>query len=300
MSPLTKAFVVLTTVLAVLLVALVVPFVAQTEEARTEISALQAQVRAAEEAARLKDLEIQQIEERIAGERQQMTAETNAMAARLSEMQGRLQDVQAQASQGAAQMTDLRASIAQFSAAAQQDAELLSTLRAELNEARNQLIDTRGKNIEQADVIVALQAEMASLERQVRRVQEQLVAAEQEATQLQDQLTRAIEYVPTDDRAGILGGPAQQGALAAGTPTTQPVRGQVTGVRELDGTTLVQVDIGRADGVEAGNRLIVARGQDFLGTLVLDEVRDQEAAGRLVLQQGTVQAGDTILGGAGF
>lgn len=143
----------------------------------------------------------------------------------------------------------------------------------------------RGRNIELADRGVELQSQLEAFDREVRRLRERMVG-------LQDEVVRMSSVIESN--------PELRQQLAGGEPVAvQPpdVRGEVTGVQQAGETTLVSVDLGSSDGIEQGNQLMVARGQQYLGTLRIETVREREAAGRMVLQEGTVQPGDTIYGG---
>lgn len=285
MSALTKAFVVLTTILSVLLVALVVPFVARTQNFQDQVRSLEQQRTVAEQTARQRQLDLQNVVDQLGAQQQQSQQQVADLNAQIRTLQTQLQDERTKAQTERAQLADLRASLTRFGAAAEQDAALLQTLRNELNSSREELVQVRGRNIELADRGVELQSQLDAYDREVRRLRERMVGLQEEV----QAMTGVIESNPEL---------REQLASGESAPTQAPeVRGQVTAVQEAGDATLVSVDLGSADGIQEGNRLMVARGQEFLGTLQIDTVRESEAAGRMVLQQGTVQQGDTIYGG---
>ncbi|HEX7008378.1 MAG TPA: hypothetical protein VF184_00255, partial [Phycisphaeraceae bacterium] len=65
MSTLTKAFVVLVTVLSILLVAVVVPFVARTQDLQSQLQATNSALNAAEQKARQYQAEITAAQDRV-------------------------------------------------------------------------------------------------------------------------------------------------------------------------------------------------------------------------------------------
>lgn len=285
MSALTKAFVVLTTVLSVLLVALVVPFVARTQNFQDQITSLEQQRLVAQQTARQRQLDLQNVADQLAAQQQQFQTQAQDLATQITHLQTQLQDERAKSATERAQLADLRASLTRLAAAAEQDAALLKTLREELKSARGELVDVRGRNIQLADRGVELQSQLEAYGREVRRLSERMVALQEEATTL-----RGVVESHPELREQVASGNAR--------PVQAPeVRGEVTGVQKAGDTTLVSVDLGSSDGLEEGNRLMVARGQQYLGTLQIETVRERESAGRMVLQEGQVQEGDTIYGG---
>ena len=297
MSPLTKAFVVLVTILSVLLVALVVPFVAQTQNFNDQVRQEQAARATAEQSAKISQAEISVYQQRLSDAQQQAAAQRDALTARITELQGQLQDVRTESAQNRSQLTQAQATLAQLGARAELDASQLATLQTELNAAREEQVNVRGQNIELQDQAVAIQAQMAAMDRQVRRLREQMAQMQDESNRLNG-LVQQLSSLPGAEE--MIGRTGPRTTQAAGTPAPT-VQGQVTQVRQLDGTTLVQVNIGRSDQLQAGNELIVARGDNYLGTLLLEEVRDQEAVGRMTLlaSGAQVQQGDTVVGGQG-
>ncbi|HEX7010561.1 MAG TPA: hypothetical protein VF184_11295, partial [Phycisphaeraceae bacterium] len=62
--------------------------------------------------------------------------------------------------------------------------------------------------------------------------------------------------------------------------------------------TLVQVNVGRSDGVQENMKFMVHRGDQFVGNLVIEAVDADASAGRIVLAKDQIQPGDAILAGS--
>lgn len=289
MSPLTKAFVVLVTVLSVLLVALIVPFVARTQDANTRIRELEAQVQTANQTAALRQGEVTTVMDQLASLQSQFANERNAMNSQLVTAQSQRDQAQADLAKERAERVDLRTSLARLTAAAEQDAALLSTLRNELNTGREEVVTVRGQNIQLADRAVELESSLAASERAVRSLREQMMAMQQQLAVYDNVLAANPELRPHFEGGQQTGG--------TGTPTTTPVQGQVTTVQGDARNQFVQVDLGSNDGIQQGNRLMVARGRDFVATVVIEQVNPDASAGRVILSQQPVQQGDSVFGG---
>jgi hypothetical protein len=76
-----------------------------------------------------------------------------------------------------------------------------------------------------------------------------------------------------------------------------PIRGQVMEVRQQDGQTFVQLNVGEKDNVLPDMKFWVHRGEKFLGTVRITAVNAQSSAGKVQLAQGTVKKNDQVLTG---
>ncbi len=289
MSPLTKAFVVLVTVLSVLLVALVVPYVAQTEDYASQIRDLEAKANAAEQSARVAELEKSAI---LQGESEKSKLLNNRVSTLTTEM-NQLREDAAEASKnvllGERKLAQLEAELSRLSAAAVQDADLLTITTTDLKETRQSLVDAQTKLVQLGDRNNELESQRDSLNRQVNRIGEQMVSLEQGNVSLRGLLARVPEQYRQDVSTG-------QGE-ASHFEASNPIAGTITDVQVSAGTQLVQVDVGTKDGVEENMKFLVHRNEQYVGTLVVVRVESAIAAGRMVLSRGSVQAGDQIYTG---
>lgn len=289
MSPLTKAFVVLVTVLSVLLVALVVPYVAQTEDYESQIRALTGKVASAELSARIAEQKNSAANEREQEIKSRHSQQIEDLTKERIRLQTERDDAKAEATQGNRALAQLKAELSRLSAAAVQDANLLTVTTADLKQTRQALVDAQTKLVQLGDRNNELESQRDSLNRQVSRLGEKMVSLEQGNVELRGILAK----VPTQYREQISTGETAK----IPHPANNPIAGTITDVQSAAGTQLVQVDVGSKDGVEANMKFIVHRNDQYVGTFVVDRVESAIAAGRITLSKGSIQAGDQIYTG---
>lgn len=289
MSPLTKAFVVLVTVLSVLLVALVVPYVAKTEDFSGQIKGLESQLATAQQSARTSQQEVSAMQERLAEQSSLQSQQINDLTQERIRLQTERDDAKAQAMQEQRKLAQLDAELSRLSAAAVQDANLLTITTADLKETRQSLVDAQTKLVQLGDRNNELESQRDSLTRQVRRIGEKMVSLEQDNVELRGVLAR----VPAQYRQQISTGEGAQPATEAATP----IAGTITDVQSAAGTQLVQVNIGSRDGVETNMKFLVHRDEQYVGTFVVDRVEAAASAGRMILNKGEVRSGDQVYTG---
>lgn len=289
MSPLTKAFVVLVTVLSVLLVALVVPYVAKTEDFSSQKKSLESKLATAEERARTSQQEISAMQERLNEQSALHSQQITNLTAERARLQTERDDAKAQAMQEQRKLQQFEAELSRLSAAAVQDANLLTITTADLKETRQALVDAQTKLVQLGDRNNELESQRDSLTRQVRRIGEKMVSLEQGNVELRAVLAR----VPAQFRQQISTG---DGAVPPSEAAT-PIAGTITDVQSAAGTQLVQVNIGSRDGVEANMKFLVHRDDQYVGTFVVDRVEAAQSAGRMTLTKGDVRSGDQVYTG---
>ncbi len=289
MSPLTKAFVVLVTVLSVLLVALVVPYVAQTEDYESQIRALEGKVASADLSARVAEQKNSAAQERELEIKSRHSQQIEDLTKARIRLQTERDDAKAAATQGNRALAQFKAELSRLSAAAVQDANLLTVTTADLKLTRQTLVDAQTKLVQLGDRNNELESQRDSLNRQVRRLGEKMVSLEQDNVELRGLLAK----VPEQYRQEISTGETAQ----VPSPASYPIAGTITDVQLAAGTQLVQIDVGSKDGVETNMKFLVHRNDQYVGTFVVDRVESAIAAGRMVLSKGEVRSGDQIYTG---
>jgi septal ring factor EnvC (AmiA/AmiB activator) len=291
LSPLTKTLVVLVTLLSIVLVAIVVPFAANTQDLRAKLTEVRAerdtaQVKASNATDELaaireqKNTRIAELEDRVA-ELENTVSEKNSEITNLDQD---IQDARTRNQQLAGSLDVLSAQVSQIAA-------VNETKTQQLSDARDKLIDLQKKNIEATNRIAKLESSLDSQVRQVRSYKEQYQQARDRVATLE---TRWQE-VPSPVKQSITGEGEDQQPV---TPVPEPIAGQVTGVNQpSEEVTLVQINVGENDRVQKNMKFMVHRGDQYIGTLVIDRVDADQAVGRMTLQQTNVQAGDRIYAG---
>jgi uncharacterized phage infection (PIP) family protein YhgE len=289
LSPLTKALVVLVTIVSVLFVGVLVPFIARTEDQASLRKDAETKLAAANAKALVAETEISAIQERTSQTIAQLETQANQLSARLTDLQTALSKAQDDAQLERSRLAESKAAIARFSAAAKQQADLLTTLTEQLNQTRTDLVAQRTQGIELADRNNQLESQLDGLTRQVRRFAERMTSLQERNAVLENTLAQ----LPPETRKLL---PTGGAAPVVKTPDTA-IAGQVTAVQQADSTTLVQVNVGKNDGVSEGMRFMVHRGDQFLGTALIESVDATASAGRMILQDENITPGDAIYAG---
>ena len=289
MGVLTKVFVVLVTVLSVLLVALIVPFVANTENYKQQLDDAKISKAAAEEVASLRQNELNAAQSRDSEMVTVLKSQAQNLTTQINLLTQQLADSETKARSESEKLAKFEADWSRLIATNQQNTQMTKELRVELKERREKMVNQQTQMIELADRNNEIESQLEAMTRQVRRVHEQL-------TQLQEQnadLERKLALLPPQWQQKIL---SEEIEAAPFVPET-PIRGQITKVQQLKDELFVQVNVGDNDGVAANMKFLVHRGNQFLGTLIITTVDAQNSAGRMQLTQGQVAEGDSILTG---
>lgn len=292
MSVLTRLFVIAVTILSVALVAVIVPFVAKTEDYRSQVqSAEDARVRA-EVTARLRDAELANVQNRESERILKLNNQNQGLTTEVARLSEELNTSRALLATAKAENANNGANLAHLSASHEQFALIVESMRKELNERRGQALDRQKKIIELADESDRLKAELDSLTRQVRQYQETTVALEDRNADLEKMMGRLDPAI----RQQI------EGKDTNGSVKTQPfmpdylIDGKVTNIARLDDETFVELNIGSNDGVEKNMKFRIHRNGDFIANLVVTVVDVDACSGRITLlddgQQ--VNVGDSV------
>ncbi len=271
MSPLTKALTVIVTVLACVLVALVVPFVAKTENAQQEVKDLNLQLRSAQATISTQD-------RLLALANQQQTSNRVSESQQVAALQSQLDNFRAMA-----EAADQRSLIATNEKA---------KLQAEL-ESLGVTFSSTGQLLSTTlDAGQAKTQEIAQLERQLAEVDNALSRAVAERERMEDDLRYYQEQLV--DVQAQLAAAGTGSTQVSSSPAPADLTGAVTDVAQRAGLTFVTIDLGRNDGLAAGNELLIAR-DELVGFLTLSEVNASSAIGQVSSMNMLPQAGDRVL-----
>lgn len=279
MSPLTKAFVVLATILAVVMVTLTVAVVARVDDYRSQY----AQVEAAKTAAIQNEVkaraEMQQSLDAASELRDKYKADLDALSQQLQ----LARDDDSNQAQAIADLMEQNARLAAAQASSaklnEAYADRVQSLTDQLAEATNSIGDVNGKFSAITRQHVALMAEKDRLENDYLRLREQNVALQEQVASLE----KKVE------------GYEASGAVYVGT--NEPIDGAVTRVEKIsDQLTLVQLNVGTRDNVANDMQFTIYRGDQYVGTIKVTRVDTDAAVGELTLGGG-VREGDRVQSG---
>jgi hypothetical protein len=286
LSVLTKALVVLVTVLSVLLVAVVVPFVANQEHYKDLAEQAQTTLASARQSARVLQAELDAAQASRTQLIRDYEAQSQAQARQVNQLMQDLAQARGAEQAAAVAFEQAKADQTRLTATNQQLTRMLEATNQELMTRRNEMVAMEMKLIESTDQINELSSQLDTLNVSVRRLREQLTEREQQLRDYENRIAR----LPSDVRD----------LMVAAEPVAAPyvpdvvIHGQVDKVEQIGNETFVQLNIGRRDRVSNNMKFVVYRGQQFLGTMVITMVDEDAAVGRMVLLQQPVRAGDAV------
>ena len=293
MNVLTKVFVVLMTILSVVLVSLVVPFVANTENYKDLVKAAESRANAAETAAAIAQARADASRSELVSQFDEAKKVEAALRGSNDSLKGELATTRGDLERTRADLVRTQADIANLTSANDQFAKIQVDLQKELAMRRDettkqakQIIELEGANNDQSSAT-------ATLRRQVRLAQENLVKTQEELTEA----NRVLGIIPPDVLA------TYTKPSSAGDSTTivanPPINAQVTDVKQAGEITLVQLNGGSSGGVKERMAFQVHRDGNYVGTVVVMTVDEQAAVARVRLLKagGAIKAGDFVRSG---
>lgn len=166
----------------------------------------------------------------------------------------------------------------------QKNVEVRKLLTQQLDDSRNTIAKLDKENRRLSDVLRDVQGQVDRLEKVTKVLREQLAARDQRIEELETKLAEAQARGP----AVAEGGPPSGIVPVAGGDVR--VEGTVTAVRD----NLASINIGSANGVRKGMRMIVFRGAQFVSYLQIDDVDVNAAAGVIVDKRLAPLQGDKV------
>ena len=296
MSVLTKIFVVLVTFLSVLLAALVVPFVAKTEDFRQQYEDQRTLKDKANAAARTLQSRINSLDEARGERRALWTATERKLKTEITTSEIDLDEATAAVNQLKAELAQGKVNMDRLAAAAEQSTLLLQSQSEEVKEDRMRFASAEKRAVELDDRINDLNSQLDSFSRQGQKLKEESHERTTELAKLQE----LWDQVPQATRLAIAGeGAAREGTKEPYVPS-EAIHGRITKVQQFGDDKFVELDIGSVDGVAVNMKFWVHRGGQFVGTVIIMTVDANASAGRLqitVAGVGDIVAGDTVLTG---
>lgn len=275
MHPVTKILVVFAAILSVLLSALTIAYSANAQRIKEQYLDAQRAREAALAAKSAQDSihseERARLEEEIASLEQQL----NELERRKTSLQQDNAELLARVEQAESQRRATEARLDQLAASAQTQSTLIASYRDELSSLRQSELQSKQREIELADRISDLSAQLEVAVETNRALREQIAELrQQQETQVASGEGRSRERA------------------------TRPVRATVTEVNTNQaGDLLAQINAGSNDRLRENMELTIVQDGRFAGKLVLTSVELNEAVGRVdTLNLDTqVQPGATVL-----
>jgi chromosome segregation ATPase len=289
---LTKIFIVLVSLLAVLLVPLIVVYAYNENNYKARYQ--QAAAQAAEARANLAAAESRNlaVESRQAAEIERVRQSLRDADRRRDEALAEARRLESQLVDARAGAAEINARLSELAAGGTTGAALTTSLVEELRTLRSDALAAERQNVELDEALrdVTSQLEVAIAAR--RALQEELQRVTEERAEL---MGRVGEYVA---RFGALTDePVAARAVPDRTLTTT-----VLSVRRTTDQTLVEIAAGSRDGVREGWTMTIGRGSKFLGNVRIINVDINRSTGIVLLEdasRGLVDVGDIVQTWAG-
>lgn len=279
MSPLTKALVLLVTILSIVLVALVVPFVAQTDDLNAEISGLETKVSVAEAAALKAGNDKAELQKALADAGTDQSEAINSLRTDNTKLTQTVTTLEAQVKESNSQVDKNITTISLMSATQDQLTQLL--------EDRNSIVsDSQASNVklktEAAQLVQAnndLDAQVTGLTRTVRLLNEKVV-------DLQEQLA---------------GGAAGSTTTTALVDLGKEIQASVTGIEKVGDMTFAELNVGSNDSVSPNTKFVFFRnGDQFVGTATTLSVDETVSVVKIDSAKTAVVVGDNAMTGISY
>lgn len=284
MHVLTKIFIVLVSLLAVLLVPLVVvyahnenSYAARYEAATAETAAAQAALASAKTSFGIADAQKEwQLE--------QLRAENRQLRDQVAVQETTIQTVQRDLVEAESGKEEINAKLATLVSAVDASQRLTESLIAELRQVRKEALDSERRLVQVDEALRDSQAKLEVAVQARRALQEELQRLKDEHGVTLDQLAQMI----------AIHGPLRAGIEGTGIPPTRDLDATVVHVRRDADQVLAEIDAGSRDGVEVGWSMPIGYGGDFVGRLRIISVDINRATGIVELEQRPVEVGHTV------
>lgn len=297
MSLLTKIFVVMVSLLAVGLVALVVPFVTNVEtfkqlyEAEVELRA------AAERNAQNREADLSAIlaaKDKVLAD---LRAEIAKRDAEYNDMEKKLLTEQSARVQASKLAEEVGVKLERLSSSLEVQTNVNKMLQSEINQRREQTLQLQTRGIELTKALRDKTTQLDTLGRQVRLFREKLAEMQAINLDLREELDRGGGQAA--GKAVVTRGEDQGGYDTYDEGWDPPVliHGRVTDVEQLGDTIFVAINIGTNDNVGTGMRFMIHEGDQFLGNGIVTKVDLNQSAARVVLERGHIRPNVEVLAG---
>ncbi len=287
MHVLTKIFIVLVSLLAVLLVPLIVVYAHNEDSYKSKYEAASLQSAAANQILSSAQVAHSQREAELELQIRDLMSENDSLARERESAAADIRRLQIDLAEARSQQAGVRADLATISSAVAAGQDVNASLLEEVRAMRSEALSAERRVVELDEALRDLSGQLESAMAARRAMQEEL-------EQLKQEHARALEsmgaYVEKFGRLDV--------QLAASTTPTVDLDATVTTVRRGREQTLAEINAGSRDGVRQGWVMMIGRSGSFLGNLRIIAVDINHATGVVELEdpygRGQVEAGDRV------
>jgi len=288
LSALTKVLIILLTISSIFLCGIVVTYVANAEDYRKKYADLSNLERAAREKERNTTEQLNKTIEKAEQQQKVLNNQIALLKKDVDSLKADLAETQRQKDDALRRVNNWAAIVMDFSKTTDKQRQLLEETHAELKTIQAQLIKEQREHKETTTTLVEKMSIVSQLEEQTRRLLE-------EKTELQSRSDQFLQQFGQVTAPAVAVTPIREKARVAPFIQDIALEGLVTEV-DLQ-NSLAEISIGAADGVKAGMRFHVVRGDEFICDILIFDVEAEKAVGVLELMEATQQqprAGDNI------
>ncbi len=284
MNALTKVFVILLVIGALLETAAVVVFVNKVDASQNALKQAREQYETANEKYQKALADAQAAKASVKDVQAQSQSQLEAIRAQLSNAQQQIAAKDAQLAKAEGQQQALSLQNTQLAAAVNASEAAKNQLQSQTVALRKSVDQFASQNSDLNERVSDLQNKLDQTTREWRYTQEQLAGAQAQVKRLNDIVSNS-GLTPQE----ITSVPQNAGAA---------INGVIRDTQNINGIEYATISVGSADGVSKGMQFNVINRQkgEWLGTLVVDKVDQNQAVGRLNLKGpvlGQIQANRT-------
>lgn len=288
MSTLTKVLIVLLTISSIFLCGIVVTYVANAEDYRQKYVDLNNRERAARENERNTREQLNKTIEQADQQKKMLNDEIAKLEEEVAILETERDEAQRQRDDARRKMDSWAAIVMDFSKTTDAQRQLLEDTHAELKKIQAEIINEQREHKETTTALIEKMSIVAQLEEQTKRLLE-------EKTELQSRSDQFLQQFGKVAAAPVPVTPIREKARVAPVTRDIALEGLIAEV-DLE-NSLAQISIGAADGVKAGMRFHVVRGDEFICDILIFDVEAEKAVGVLELMEATQRqprAGDKV------
>jgi hypothetical protein len=278
LSILTKVFIVLQTVFALVLAPLVIVFVGQQDNYKKDLSSANLAKVAAQVQVTKAGKDISALTEsfnKLAADNNNQTA---SLKREVDDRDAKISGLEREKDSFALKASEADIALKQTISSVDALKTLLTSRDKEVSEIRPRLVDLtqKAEDVNRKNGELLIEVEQAK--KAIRTLQEALVSAQQRgpATGI--------------NQAG------QQVTQAAAPTIAAPnvVNGRVNQVQEINGKVYLTMSLGGRDGVQSGTKFVISRGSNFVADAVVERVAPDQSVAVVTLSQAAIQVNDVV------
>lgn len=274
MHILTKIFIVLVTLLAILLVPLVVVYAHNEDSFKAKFEQAKAQTEATRVQQQQAEARLASVESRLQREVDQLVEENRDLQSSSDTKTAEIRRLESQVAQGDSLKAETLAQLAVLSSSLEASQQLNESLIGELRTIRAGLLASERQNVELDEALreVSSQLEVAVAAR--RAIAEELQRLKDEHAQAMSDLATAV----------AMGFRPEDAEVAIGVIPDRDLDATIISVRRGADQTLAEIDAGSRDGVKEGWTMQIGHGGTFKGNLQIISVELNRATGIVTLE----------------